>query len=139
MHTGGCNPLIYMDIMGKNKEFDLDELFNLAKIGLTEEQIATSLGVHQSTMTRRKKDDADFAETLKAGKQAGITAVTNALFTGATNEAKPSTSAQIFFLKNRARWTDRIETEHTGSVGFDVQLDSALSTLKEAGIDPASL
>jgi len=24
-------------------------------------------------------------------------------------------------------------------VGFDVQLDSALSTLKEAGIDPASL
>ena len=125
--------------MAHNKDIDLKELFDLAKIGLTEEQIATSLGVHESTMTRRKKDDAEIAEALKAGKQAGITAVTNALFTGATNEAKPSTSAQIFFLKNRARWTDRIETEHTGSVGFDVQFDAALSTLKEAGIDPSSL
>ena len=125
--------------MTHNKDIDLEELYNLAKIGLTEEQIATSLGVHQSTMTRRKKEDTDFAEALKAGKQAGITAVTNSLFTGATSEAKPSTAAQIFFLKNRARWTDRIETEHTGSVGFDVQLDAALSTLKEAGIDPASL
>jgi hypothetical protein len=69
--------------MAHNKDIDLDELYDLAKIGLTE--------------------------------------------------------AQIFFLKNRAQWTDRVATEHTGSVGFDMQLDAALSTLKEAGIDPASL
>ena len=125
--------------MAHNKDIDLEELYDLAKIGLTEEQIATSLGVHQSTMTRRKKEDTDFAEALKAGKQAGITAGTNSLFTGATSEAKPSTAAQIFFLKNRARWTDRIETEHTGSVGLDVQLDAAIAALKDAGIDPSKL
>ena len=125
--------------MTDRKETDLDELSKLSRMGLREEQIAISLGTRADTMGRREKGDPAFAETLKAVKQAGITAVTNALFTGATNEAKPSTSAQIFFLKNRARWTDRIETEHTGSVGFDVQLDSALSTLKEASIDPASL
>ena len=41
--------------MAHNKDIDLEELFDLAKIGLTEEQIATSLGVHQSTMTRQKE------------------------------------------------------------------------------------
>jgi len=112
--------------MANRKEIDLDELYKLGRMGLSEEQIATSLGISVDTMGRRKKDDPPFAETLKAAKQAGITALANALFDGATNEAKPSTSAQIFSLKNRARWTDRIETEQAGSVGFDVQLDAAL-------------
>ena len=125
--------------MAHNKDIDLEELYNLAKIGLTEAQMAASLGVSTPTFERRKKDDETFLSTLKAGKASGISAVTNALFTGATSDAKPSTAAQIFFLKNRARWTDRIETEHTGSVGLDVQLDAAIQALKDAGIDPSKL
>ena len=41
--------------MADRKETDLDELYKLGRIGLTEEQIATSLGVHQSTMTRERR------------------------------------------------------------------------------------
>lgn len=125
--------------MGYNKEIDLDELYHYAQIGLSEQQIADMLGIHVSTMTRRKKEDTEFADALKAGKAAGVRAVTNALYDGATNPDKPSTSAQIFFLKNRGGWTDRAEVEHSGAVGVDVQLDAAIEALKDAGIDPSKL
>jgi hypothetical protein len=125
--------------MAKQKEIDLDELYHFAQMGLSEQQIADSLGISNATLGRRKKDDVDFAEALKAGKAAGVRAVTNALFEGATNPDKPSTSAQIFFLKNRGGWTDRAEVEHSGVVGVDVQLDAAIEALKDAGIDPSSL
>lgn len=124
---------------GYNKTVDLTELFNLAKIGLSELQIAQSLGISQSTMTRRKQSDADFDKALKAGQSAGITAVTSALFNGATNADKPSTSAQIFYLKNRANWADKQEMDISGGIGVEVQLDAAIDALKAAGIDPSKL
>jgi len=124
-------------LSGYNKKIDLEELYNLAKIGLSEAQVAQALGISQSTMTRRKQSDAEFDKALKDGQQAGITAVTSALFTGATNADKPSTAAQIFYLKNRASWTDKQEV--TGNVGVEVQLDAAIDALKSAGIDPSKL
>ena len=126
--------------MAKQKVIDYEKLYNLAKIGLSEEQIATSLGISVSTIARRKRDDDTFGSTLKAGKQAGIDAVTNALFEGATGD-KPNTSAQIFFLKNRAGWRDRQEVDAnlTGSVVVDVDVESAIQQLKAAGIDPDKL
>ena len=125
--------------MANEKEINLDELYHLAEIGLTEAQMAASLGVSTPTFERRKKVDQQFLSTLKAGKAAGVRAVTNALFDGATNPDKPSTSAQIFFLKNRGGWTDRQEVDVSGSVGVDVQLDAAIEALKDAGIDPSKL
>jgi hypothetical protein len=126
-------------LSGYNKKIDLEELYSLAKIGLSEAQVAQSLGISQSTMTRRKQSDAEFDQALKDGQQAGITAVTSALYTGATNADKPSTSAQIFYLKNRARWSDRSDVEISGGIGVEVQLDAAIDALKSAGIDPSKL
>lgn len=123
--------------MANEKEVSLDELFHLAQIGLTEAQMAASLGISTPTFERRKKEDEQFLRTLKEGKAAGITKVTNALFKGAVEDEKPA--SQIFFLKNRAGWSDRQEVEHSGSVGVDVQLDAAIEALKDAGIDPSSL
>jgi len=119
---------------------DYDKLYNLAKIGLSEEQIALSLGISVSTIGRRKREDERFSSTLKAGKQRGIDAVTNALFEGATGD-KPNTSAQIFFLKNRAGWRDRTEVD--ANIHADVtvthDIDAALQALKDAGVDPSKL
>jgi uncharacterized protein (DUF2384 family) len=123
--------------MANEKEVSLDELFHLAQIGLTEAQMAASLGISTPTFERRKKEDEQFLRTLKEGKAAGITKVTNALFKGAVEHEKPA--SQIFFLKNRAGWTDRQEVDVSGSVGVDVQLDAAIEALKDAGIDPSSL
>ena len=93
-----------------------------------------------ATIGRRKKDDDRFAEALKPGKQAGVTTVTNTLYEGATGD-KPSTSAQIFFLKNRAGWRDRaeIDANMSGNVVLEHDVNAALDTLREAGIDPEKI
>ena len=126
--------------LANEKVIDYEKLYNLAKIGLSEEQIATSLGISRSTISRRKREDDTFCTTLKAGKQAGIDAVTNALFQGATGD-KPNTSAQIFFLKNRAGWRDKTEVDAnlSGDVTVNHDIDAALQSLKDAGIDPSKL
>jgi len=127
--------------LANTKVIDYEKLYNLAKMGLSEEQIATSLGISVSTISRRKRDDDLFADTLKAGKQEGITAVTNQLFNSATDAAKPNTSAAIFFLKNRAGWRDKTEVDAnvSGDVTVNHDVDAALASLKEAGIDPSKL
>ncbi len=126
--------------MANTKPIDYEELYNLAKIGLSEEQIAVSLGISVSTIARRKRDDDTFADTLKAGKQAGISAVTNSLFESATAD-KPNTSAQIFYLKNRGGWRDRTEVDANVSGGIEIthDIDAALQALRDAGVDPSSL
>jgi len=126
--------------LANTKDIDLDRLYNLAKMGLSEDQIAISLGISASTITRRKRDDDQFDRTLKAGKQKGVETVTNALFEGATG-AKPSTSAQIFFLKNRAGWRDKTEVDAnlSGDVAVNHDIDAALQSLIDAGIDPSKL
>ena len=127
--------------MANTIELDLREVERLLAMGLTEEQMATSMGVSVSTITRRKKDDAQFAECIKRSKQLGITQVTNALFDSAVNPDKPNTSAAIFWLKNRAHWRDRQEIEATigGNVSVEHDIESALDALKAAGIDPNSI
>ena len=127
--------------MANTKVIDLEKLYELAKMGLSEEQIGTRLGISVSTIARRKRDDDTFADTLKAGKQAGITAVTNQLFNSATDPDKPNTSAAIFFLKNRAGWRDRQEVDAylSGSIETTHDIDAALQAIKDAGVDPSSL
>lgn len=126
--------------MANTIEIDLEKLYNLAKIGLSEEQIAVSLGISLTTIARRKRDDDTFATTLKAGKQRGIDAVTNSLFESATAE-KPNTSAQIFFLKSRAGWLDKTEVDAnvSGDITMTHDIESVLQSLKDAGIDPSKL
>lgn len=126
--------------MGNKIDIDYDKLYQLAEMGLSEAQIATSMGISESTIARRKRDDDRFDSTLKAGKQAGITEVTNSLFQSATGD-KPNTSAQIFFLKNRAGWRDKTELDAnvSGSVVVDHDVETALQSLKDAGIDPTKL
>ena len=66
--------------------------------------------------------------------------MTNALFQSATGD-KPNTSAQIFFLKNRAGWRDRseVDTNLNGSVVVEHDIEQALKALKDAGVDPDKL
>lgn len=106
--------------MGRKRiEIDLKQVEKLAAIGLNEQQIADSLGISVPTLEDRKKNNQDFLSALKKGKAKGIAQVANNLFEQSKNG---NVSAGIFFMKNRAGWKDKTETEHSG--GFSITLDA---------------
>lgn len=82
-----------------------------ASQGLTMEQIADALGMSKSSLFEKQKENLDLMEAIKRGKAKGIVTITNALYEKAK---EGDNTAMIFYLKNRAGWKDKIETEHTG-------------------------
>lgn len=114
----------------------LKKIKHLAGLGLSDSAIATSMGCSRATILRRKKDCATFEATIKEGKISAIEKVSNALFDSATGRTgeKPSTAAQIFFLKNRGAseelgaWKDRLEQ----TTNYSVNLADIIGTRKQA-------
>jgi len=76
--------------------------------GLTMPQIASVLGMSQTTLYDKKGKFTEFSEAIKRGKDKGIATITNALF----NKARQGdNTSMIFYLKNQAGWQDRVEKE----------------------------
>ncbi len=93
--------------MAKTKEIDLEKVEELASLGLSEQQIADSLGISRSTLSRRKNDNETFDTALRKGKAKGLVKVSNALM---QQVEKGSLRATIFYLKCRGGWREE-ETE----------------------------
>ena len=93
--------------MVKTKEIDLEKVEELASLGLSEQQIADSLGISRSTLSRRKNDNETFDTALRKGKAKGLVKVSNALM---QQVEKGSLRAIIFYLKCRGGWREE-ETE----------------------------
>jgi hypothetical protein len=115
---------------------NLGQIETLAGFGLTNEQIATFLGINADTLYQYKKKHPEFAEMLKRGKDKANTKVTESLFKRATGfnhpEEKifigkedqvirvgtikyypPETGAIAWWQKNMdsEKWRDRKEIE----------------------------
>ena len=85
------------------KTIDLQAAEELASLGLTDQQIADSLGISRSTLSRRKADDDTFEAILRRGKAKAIVKVSSALMQEVENG---SLRAIIFYLKCRAGWRE---------------------------------
>ena len=109
--------------MGRRKIIiDYAQVEKLAAIGLNEAQVADSLGISQDTLTRRKRDKKEFAEALKRGQAKGIATVANNLFEQSKNG---NVSAGIFFMKNRAGWSDKIEADLKATMNVNIDSKDA--------------
>ena len=97
-------------------KIDIDKVERLAAQGLGPTQIARALGVSWDTYNKNKKRSSELSEAIKRGEAEGLAEVTNALFSSAQGG---NVTAQIFYLKNRdtENWMDRVETNHTLSIG----------------------
>ena len=78
------------------------------------DQIAAVLGMSDTTLYDKQAKFPEFSDAIKAGRAKGVATITNALFVKAKDG---DNTAMIFYLKNRAGWADKMETDLTSSDG----------------------
>lgn len=133
-----------------------------ARDGLTDEQIATNIGITAKTLYDWKKKYSNICEALKRGKDVVDRQVENALLkralgyeyeevkkkfecgvmterTVTKKEVIPDVTAQIFWLKNRKRetWADRQNIEISQPIDDSIkEMEAYFGQLKESGSGP---
>ena len=98
---------------------DLKQVESLAANGLTDEQIASALGISRTTLSNRKRENEQFVQAIKKGKAKGIALVTNKLMESIKGG---NITGMIFFLKTQAGWKETNVQEHTGANGDPISL-----------------
>ncbi len=103
----------------------LKKVEDYASRGMDYGQISAALGINSDTLMKYRKLNSDFSEAIKVGQAKGIAEITNALF----NQGKEgNTSAAIFYLKNRAGWSDKQEISHSGGISLESEILNGLDT-----------
>ena len=127
-----------------------------ARDGLTDEQIATNIGITAKTLYDWKKKYSNICEALKRGKDVVDRQVENALLrralgyeyeevkkkfeggvitekTVTKKEVIPDVTAQIFWLKNRKpdKWRDKPDYEDTSALD---KLDGILKEMRDNAV-----
>ena len=138
-----CGRKSKWDTHVKNRLAEVEEW---ARLGLNDDQIAKNLGIGCTALYDYKNKYPEFAEAIKRGKDVAIYEVENALYKTACGfyyeeeeltksgqvvtlkkYAKPNTTAQIFFLKNKKpeEWRDKreVQADVTASVVFEGEDD----------------
>jgi hypothetical protein len=87
----------------------------MASYGIPQEDIARVIGCDSKTLRKHCRDELDTGET-KANAL-----VAQNLFRKATGEGRESVTAAIFWLKTRARWTEKVELQHSGDANNPVR------------------
>lgn len=100
-------------------EIDLEKVEELASHGLTMEQIATSLGITDRTLYRRKKLESEISEAIKRGRRKGIATIANKLYASAEGG---NMAAMIFFLKTQGGWKETSKQEISGELDVNAKV-----------------
>lgn len=106
-------------------QIDIKEVERLAGLGLSQAEIAVSLGVSAKTLSRRKKGSAAFITALQTGRAKAAAAVSNKLF-NLCMEGK--LSAIIWYEKTRRGLSDKTTVEIDVSKLSDSQLQSIIES-----------
>lgn len=93
-----------------------------ARDGLTDEQIASNVGIGVRTLYEWKEKYPQILQALKKGKEVVDYQVENALL---NNALDGDTTAQIFWLKNRRpdKWRDKPQEEKQSADTVKVIID----------------
>jgi len=81
-------------------ETSCNQVQEMASRGLTVAQIASCLGISETTLYKKQNEYAEFMDAIKKGRAEGVNQVSNALFEKAT---QGNVTAMIYYLKTRDR------------------------------------
>ena len=116
-------------------EIDLAKVEALASRLLSKEQIAISLGIGTTTLYSRQKENVEFEEAIKRGREKGVATIANKLVESAI---AGNTTAQIFILKTHGgqEWKDKQEVNTNVIIQSvedlsDSDLDKAIRALEK--------
>lgn len=103
----------------------------MAAYGIPETDIARVVGIDEKTLRKHYREELDLGETKANAQVAGF------LFNAARNG---NVTAQIFWLKTRARWRETpVELRHSGVLATadlsDLTDDQLISIIGQAGED----
>jgi hypothetical protein len=105
----------------------------MAAYGIPEPEISRTVGVDPKTLRKHYRDELDLGTTKANAQVAGF------LFNSAKNG---NVTAQIFWLKTRARWRETpVELQHSGSIGrrdLCEYSDAELLAIATAGVGEIS-
>ncbi len=115
----------------KLENVNLEQVENIASLGLTDEEIAIILGISPRTLYYWKKNPV-FLQALKRGKLKADAQITKSLYEKAKNG---DTTAMIFWLKNRRPdlWRDKREVEIPGEIKQNIRIKFDFSENSEHG------
>ena len=99
-----------------------------ARDGLTDEQIASNLGISKDTFYKYKKKYSDFSDSLKKGKEVVDYQVESALLKSALSG---NVTAQIYWLNNRKPKQWRNKRNEESSNDEISKVEQLLNKLKE--------
>lgn len=99
-----------------------------ARDGLTNQQIASNLGIGETTFYKIISEHPEVSEVLKKGKEVVDYEVENALL---KNALEGNITAQIFWLKNRKpkQWKDKVDIESEANQETIHKLDEVLKNI----------
>ena len=101
----------------------------MAAYGIPEPDISRTVGIDPKTLRKHYRDELDLGTTKANAQVAGF------LFNSAKNG---NVTAQIFWLKTRARWRETpVELQHSGSIGrkdLSEYSDAELLAIVAAGV-----
>jgi hypothetical protein len=105
----------------------------LAAYGIPEEDISRVVGIDPKTLRKHYRDELDLGTTKANAQVAGF------LFNSARNG---NVSAQIFWLKTRARWREvPMELKHSGSIQCkdlsELSDEELMTIIAAVGLSPA--
>lgn len=140
----------------KYKEEYAEQAYKLCLLGATDKELADFFHVNEDTINEWKKKYEDFSESLKKGKTIADATVAERLYQRAIGYVHPETkiisyegmitdkievekhyppdpTAAIFWLKNRQRdkWRDKQEVEHTGEQTINNKVDFSHLTTEQ--------
>jgi transposase len=111
--------------MGRPKiELDISRVEGLAAQGLTQAEICLCLGISESTLYGRKRENEDFTEAIKKGKAKAASEISNVLYEMARSK---DLGAIIWWEKTRRGLSDKSTTVIAQEV--DYILDRLRDTL----------